>query len=189
MNNFFNFNIPYFCDKYGNDWSDFTTITDENVDYSIGKIWDLYKLADPNFFTTPVAELVGRSLDLSFDTTDTLKTKKYRIRKFLTMFKDKGTDAFYLDPQESIVGTRGVIYSSLDYGSWIWEESTWGDTDGAENILWSGDDAQFFVYIDCKTTDNDLLDQIVDAYSAEYMLPAFYKIYLIDSNFEILRSV
>jgi len=55
--------------------------------------------------------------------------------------------------------------------------------------LWSGDDAPFYVFIDCKTTDADLLTQIVDAYNQDFLLPAFYKIIIVDSSFNILWVV
>jgi len=189
MNNFFNFTLPVFQEAYGSDWDSFKTITDDNTDYLLGKTWDFYKLNDPNFYTTRVVEIVLDSLGVSYSATETLAKKKQYVRKFLTDSKDKGSADIYLDVQEVIVGTRGVIYTSLEYGSWLWDESTWGDTSEPENILWSGDDAPFYVFIDCKTTDADLLTQIVDAYNQDFLLPAFYKIIIVDSSFNILWVV
>src|SRR4030043_1508607 len=102
MNNFFNFTIPYFCSEYGADWDGFNTIVEDNTDYLFEKIWDFYKLNDPNFFSTRVAELVLQSLKIPFTELDTLQTKKQYIRKFLTNFKNKGSADIYLDVQESI---------------------------------------------------------------------------------------
>lgn len=186
MNNFFNFQLPVFQEKYGNDWTDFKTITDDNVDYFMAKIWDLYKLNDPNFYTTRVAEIVLDSLGVPYSAPETLVTKKQYVRKFLTNFKDKGSADVYLDIQETIVGTRGTIYTSLDYFTWLWDESTWGDTDEVENIIWSGDDAAYYVFIDCKTTNAALLTQIVDSYNQDFLFPAFYKIILVDSDYNVL---
>ena len=56
-------------------------------------------------------------------------------------------------------------------------------------MRWTGINSPFYVFIDVKTTDSDLLDEIVSIYREGYLLPAFYKIYLIDSDFNILRTV
>ena len=41
MNNFFNFQTPYFNQQFGSDWDDFNDITEENVDYIMDKTWQL----------------------------------------------------------------------------------------------------------------------------------------------------
>jgi hypothetical protein len=56
-------------------------------------------------------------------------------------------------------------------------------------MRWNNISARFNIYIDVKTTDSNLLDAIVAAYRERYMLPAFYRIQLIDSGFAILRTV
>jgi hypothetical protein len=196
MNNFYNINIPLFMDRYGTDWDDFKTVTGDNTDHLMNKTYQLYWLADPNYFTIRVAEEVSKTLDLYYDASTTLATMKYNIRKFLTTYANKGLADTYLDIQENIVGVRGVIYTGSDIG---WQNHTtivnnsnrWGSTSGTfpGAFKWSVAPPQFFIYIDVKTTNSTLLDQIQEEYRRDEMLPAFYQIYLIDSSFNLLRTI
>ena len=191
MNNFFNFEIPYFNEKYGTDWDDFNTIVEDNTDYYFEKIWQLYWLNDPNYYSTRVVEKVLDSLGVPYGPTDTLEMKKLSVRKFLTNFRDKGLDSVYLDIQEAVVGTRGVIYTGLDAGVTRWNISRWAvkGNVGFWARKWSTPITKFYIYIDCKTLDNTELDTIMYAYRQDFILPAFYQIYLTDSSLNILRTV
>jgi hypothetical protein len=189
MNNFFNFKIPDF--KYGIDWDDFETIVEDNVDNLFESIWQLYWLNDPDYMSLQAVEKALKALKISFYTTDTLQLKKLRLRKFLTTFSNKASSDIYLDYAESIVGIRGVIYTGYTMGVWRWGISRRSDVSSIipESIRWTSSLTKFNIYIDVKTTDSDLLDVIVELYRLPYLYPAFYKIYLIDSNFTILRTV
>ncbi len=189
-NNYFNFTLPTFMVQYGSDWIDFQTIVDDNVDNVMSKTYQLYWLNDPNNFTTRVSELVLDSLGISYSTTDTLLTKKIKIRTFLTKYANKGLADTYLEIGEDIVGTTGTIYTSLEDLNWLWGNSRWGSTGSTflNSIKWNNQ-PRFFIYIDVNTTDNDELDQIQLLMQEDSMLPAFYKIFLIDSSFNILRSI
>jgi len=190
-NNFFTFTRPYYTQKYGEDWADFDTIVDDTTDYTFEKVWQLYWLNDPNYFTTRICEIVLESLGIQYELTDTLKSKKLAIRKFLTQFKNKGISEVYLDIQESIVGTRGDVYTGLDAGVTRWNASRWGVTGnvGTWARKWSTSTTPFYIYIDCKTVDNGELDQIMYEFRKSHLLPAFYQIYLTDSSLTILRTV
>lgn len=190
MNNYFNFKIPDFCEKYGSDWDDFKSIINFNVDYLINKTIQLYWLLDPNYFNVRVVEKVLESLDLQYNKKDSLSLKKYYVRKFVSTFKLKGLKATYLNIQENIVGVRGELYFGNSIGSMRWGYSRWenGD-DEPTDWKWTIFESTFSVYIDCKTLNDDLLDLLVDSYKQGWLLPAFYRIYLIDSNFNILRKV
>ncbi len=196
-NNFYQFKIPYFNEKYGSDWDSFTTVINDNVDYVMNKTYQLYWLFDPNYYTTRVAEAVSDSLEIDYTEITTLAVKKYNIRKFLTKYANKGLADTYLDVQEAIVGTRGVIYTGYQYG-WKhhttstdnnnrWGSATSGTFGGA--FKWTKASPQFYIYIDAKTTDSGLLDLLVEEYRQPSMLPAFYQIYIVDSSNNLLRTV
>jgi hypothetical protein len=191
MNNYFNFTIPKFNEQYGVDWDDFNDIVEDNVDYLFAAIWELYWLADPDYMPLQAIEKALRALKITFSGTETTAQKKLYLRKFLTTFKDKGSADIYLDYAEAITGIRGVIYSGYTEGAWKWGETRFPKS-GLSNIdyiRWAGQSSKFMFYIDVKTVDDDELDAIVEVYRLPYLLPAFYKIVLIDSSFNILRLV
>lgn len=190
MNKYFNFNLPKFNEDYGEDWADFLSIIDNEVDTMINKTVRLRWLADPNFFTHRVAEVLLKLLNIEYIGYATLSLKKFYIRKFVTSFKDKGMKDTYLNVQESIVGVRGEIFFGST-GNMRWDYSRWmlEGTPVATDWTWGVFESTFSVYINVKTVDSDLLDLLVEAYRQPYILPAFYKIYLVDNNFQILRTV
>ena len=189
-NNYFNFTLPFFSTQYGTDWEDFSTIINDNVDNIMKKTYQLYWLNDINSFTTRVSELVLDSLGIEYSSTDTLLTKKIKIRTFVTKYANKGLADTYLDIGEDIVGTSGTIYTSLSTLNWLWGTSRWGSTGDTNNdsIKWCNQ-PRFYIYIDVDTTDNDELDQIQLIMEQDSLLPAFYRIFLIDSSFTILRII
>lgn len=192
MNNFFNFQIPFFNSQMGSDWDDFNDITEENVDYIMNKTWQLYWLRRIDTMPVMALEQALRLRAVEVDATDSIALKKYKLRKFNTSFKEKGTADFYLDYQEEIVGTRGVIYSGLYFGASIWGSSSWaisGGTSSGTELVWATTYSPFHIFIDVKTTDSALLDELVAVYSQTFLRPAFYQIYLVDSTFTILRSI
>ena len=192
MNNFYNFQTPYFNQQFGSDWNDFDDITEENVDYIMNKTWQLYWLRRIDTMPVMALEQALRLRAIEVDATDSIALKKYKLRKFNTSFKEKGTADFYLDYQEEIVGTRGVIYSGLYFGASIWGSSSWaisGGTPSGTELVWATTYSPFHIYIDVKTTDSALLDELVAVYRQTFLRPAFYQIYLVDSTFTILRSI
>lgn len=191
MNNYFNFTIPDFNQRYGEDWNNFNTITENNVDYMIKKVIDLYRLNDITRTPLIVTEYIMKLLGLKIETTDTLSIKKYKVRKYNSTAKAKATNDLYLDYAENVVGTRGAIYNGYVIGSFVHDESSWPDsvTPNEDDWVWSNNETRFIIYIDVKTLDEDLLDQIQTLYREDFLLPAFYVVYLIDSEFNILRSI
>ena len=191
MNNYFNFEIPFFNKQFGQDWSSFNTIVESNNDYLFGKTYDLYKLRDINRMPVLALDIALKLRDIETDASEALTIKKQKLRSFNKDFKSKAMGDTYLDYQETIVGIRGVIYNGYTLGSIVWGISTWpisGSPEGTD-MIWSTTSSAFDIYIDCKTTDSGLLDDIVAIYSQKFLLPAFYQIYLIDSDFNILRTV
>lgn len=193
MNNFYNINLPEFQTKYGRDWSSFKTITDDFNDYLFLKTWQLYLLGNVSTMPVEGLELILTRLGIGFDSSDTVSTKRTKLRYFVGQQKNKGLGVIYLDLAENVVGTRGAIYPGTIFGVWRWGKSRWRATSGGVSgdfIRWkSSAGAQFEMYIDVKTTDSDLLDQIVLLYSQKGVRPAFYRIYLIDEDYNILRTI
>lgn len=188
-NNFFNFNLPAIIEKYSDDWDDFKTEMQENFDYYFALVWNLYTLRSINKMTS---RLVQRFMDLrqiSYTDSDTLSEKKYKIRHHVSKLADKGLADVYLDAAEDIVGTRGVLYNGVNL-FWRWNYSVWPDSgDNVLYIKWPNENPAFTIFFDVKTSDSDTLDQLVDLLREDSMLPGFYKMYLVDSTFTILRVI
>ena len=191
MNNWYEFKLPYFNEQFGVDWDTFMTITDDNVDYIMNKTWQLYWLRD-------IGALSGLALDMAINlrkiavtSDESTLLKRTKLRKFNTIFKSKGMPDTYLDYQEVIVGTRGEIIVASSLNGFIWDGSSWATPGNilTEDRVWSNSTTLFAIYIDVKTLDNDLLDEIVSVYSQDYLKPAFYTIYLVDSSLNILRTI
>jgi hypothetical protein len=215
MNNFFNFDIPEFQKKYGQDWDAFKTIMGSEFDILFQKTWELYDL---NNISKMDARIVQFWLDLykiPYGESDTVQTKKLRLRFFIEKQKNKAMEAIFLDLGEQITGIRGALYCGSDIGVWRWGFSRWaanrpiklmrwnttpdrwttwrwsGMRTGrlATFLRWSQALPQFIIYFDVKTTDPTMLDQIQSLLQDKNVKPAFYKIYLCDSLFNILRTV
>ena len=191
MNNYFNFEIPFFNQQFGSDWATFNTIVETNNDYLFEKTYDLYKLKDITRMPILALDIALRLRNIETDPSEAINIKKQKLRSFNKDFKAKAMSDTYLDYQETIVGTRGVIYNGYTLGSFIWGSSNWPVSSVLEDTdrIWSTTGSVFDIYIDCKTTDSGLLDEIVAIYRQKFLLPAFYQIYLIDSSFNILRTV
>lgn len=191
MNNYFNFTLPAFNQEYGEDWTNFTTIVDDQVDYMVEKVISLYWLNDITMTPIIAAEYIMRLLGIPIIASDTLAVKKYKIRKFNTNARAKATADIYLDYAENIVGVRGVIYNGVDLGSFIHGVSSWPDPSNpdTDDWVWNSELTKFKIYIDVKTVITEELDAIQDLYRQDHLLPAFYQIYLIDSSFNILRTI
>jgi len=191
MNNFWNFEIPYFNEQMGSDWSPFKTVVDDNVDYMMNKTWDLYKLKDISMMPIRATEIAISLRGIEVDPGESVVVKKAKLRSFNKDFKAKGMQDTYLDYQEIIVGTRGNIYNGYILGTAVWGISAWNTsgTSEATDRIWSTTDTKFIIYIDAKTTDSSLLDELVMTLRGKSLLPAFYQIYITDSDFNILRTV
>jgi len=190
MNKFFNVKYPEFLEKYGKDWDSFKTILNEAVDHYFKKAWDIYYFNNVNTISERAIEQVLRLLKIEFNSADTYLTKKIKLRFFVSQYKKKGLAEIYLDLQEKVVGTRGFITSGQSLGVWRWGYSKWhGSAIDATDMRWSLAGSQFEIYINCQTADSTLLDQIVALYRQKSVNPAFYRIYLVDDSFVILRTI
>ena len=189
-NNFFNFNLPALTEKYADDWASFKSTMQDNFDHYAGKVWDLYILRCVNKMT---ARIVQRFMDLRqipYTANDTLAEKKFKIRKHVSRYADKGLDDIYLDAAEDISsGGRGALYTGIAM-YWRWEHSRWyGTTDADDYTRWPSDNPLYDIFFDVKTLVGTELDQIVALLREGSMLPAFYQMYLVDSSFNVLRTV
>lgn len=191
MNNYFNFEIPLFSEKYGTDWDDFKDIIEDANDNLFAKTFQLYWLLDPDYYTNRVAEIILDVLDIDFSSSDTLAVKKSKIRGFLSDLSKKGMEDFYLDPAEDIVGIRGEIYITdgrqVSRRGMMRRAVVGSGFDGAKWHV--TEQSGFNIYIDVKTLNGTELDQIEEYYRRDEYLPGFYQIYLIDSSFNILRTI
>lgn len=191
-NNFFNFKLPEFYEKYGSDWSDFITTMDDNTDHVFDKVWQLYWLNDINLWTEKVTEHYLDTYKIDYDSSDTFQSKKSKFKTGVTKFKDKALASIYIEAAQDITGIAGDLYSGYSSSSWVWSESFIGDSSTAiqtDEIMFGGGTAQFRIYFDVKTTDSGELDLIQDMLEDEVLRPAFYDMYLIDSSFNILRTI
>ncbi len=192
-NNFVNFELPRFQDKYGTDWDDYVSIRQEFLDHIALKIWQIYHLNNVGTMGEKAMEFLLQSLRIEFDSTDTFLTKKIKLRTFVSRYQRKSLEDVYLDIQEEIVGTRGTIYSGHSVGVWRHEYSRRFGAETpvqqAEHIRHSSSGSQFETYIDVQTSDATKLDQITALYRIPSIRPAFYQIYLVNGNFTVLRTV
>jgi hypothetical protein len=190
-NNFWNFEIPYFNEQFGTDWSSFTTIVDTNIDTMFDKTFELYWLKDITRMPAMAVDYAIRLRGIETDPSETIAMKKSKLRNFNKDFKSKGMQDTYLDYQEIIVGVRGEVYNGYIFGSFVWDTSCWPISGSPESTdyIWSTIGTKFDIYMDCKTTDSGLLDEMVAIFRQSFLLPAFYQIYLTDSSYNILRTV
>lgn len=195
-NKFFNFSIPKFNQNYGSDWSGFTTIINDNVDNLFLKIWQIYHLIDIDRMSATVLEYWISLKGIISNDDDTVPIKKAKLRQWLTKHRDKGLAVIYEERCSSVTGLTPTIYNGADF-VWRWPDnaqtmgSRWqgsGDPE-LDYIRWPDDNPQFSILIDVKTLVAAELDEIVALLRERPVLPAFYKIYLIDSDFNILRTV
>jgi hypothetical protein len=190
MNNYINFKLPEWQEKYGQDWTSFKTIIDEYIDHYVSKITGLFRYNDINTIPERGLEWILTLLQIPFNSTDTFVSKKTKMRYFVGQYRRKGLADVYLDIQENIVGVRGTITSGLELGVWRWGISRWHDgTRKKSDIRWSLAGSQFEIYIFCETTDSDKLDAIELLYRQSSIKPAFYAVYLVDEEYNILRTI
>lgn len=195
MNNFYNFTIPEFYLRYGEDWDDFQTIVDDNVDYTYAKLLGLYWLNDIDRTPLRALEKILNALKINYSIADSIAVKKALLRKYVTKYADKGLGQQYLDLAEAVTGIVGEFYLESERGNWVWGDASWhnGATETEDDMTWgAGDVLIFIVYFDVKTSDSDELDQIQVLLRDKSMNPAFYQMYLIDydsTGFTILRTI
>lgn len=190
-NKFFNPKLPEFITKFGKDWTSFRTLFDSWVDDTVDKVFGLRHEKSINNGSLKSIERQMRTKGITIDVLDTLLDKKIKLRQFVKKHQKKGMEETYLDPIQEIVGVRGVIYSGRDVRTWKWNSSRWRRTDAVEantDIIWSISVPRFVIYIDVKTTDSGLLDEIQQLLEGE-LRPAYYTIKLIDSAFNVLRTI
>lgn len=185
-NNYFNFYIPDFNLKYGEDWDDYKEIIDDWVDNFIAKIIQLYWFRCPDKIPLIALELSLRLRKIKFSATDPVNLKRFKYRNFNPSFKGKALSDMYLDIAEAITGIRGSInYSTegLEWGDWAWatgEDNEWGGINAA---------SVYNIFFNVKTTDEAELDLIYNALMDATYRPAFYQLILIDDDQNVLRAV
>jgi len=186
-----NFKLPDLLENYGQDWSDFLDITTENNDYNFNKIWELYYLVDIDRMPLQVLESLLRNLKINYDAADSFQIKKILLRSHAGKYINKGLDIIYIEAAKSITGLDGVLHNFDSVGYMEWGQSIWPDTSSPsiDDWVWAEMDDLYIIYFDVKTLDNDELDDIQRLLQDETLKPAFYKMYLIDSNFIILRTI
>jgi hypothetical protein len=191
MNNWFNFQIPFFNEQFGTDWDSFKTIVDSNVDNIMCKTFDLYKIHDVTMKPVRALELSLNLRGIVSEPLETVNIKRQKLRSYNKDFRSKSMKDTYLDYQESIVGIRGEIYNGYTVGTFVWNISNWHTEGGFESTdrIWSTEETKFNIYINCKTTDSNLLDEILLIYRQSFLLPAFYQVFLVDDELNILRTV
>jgi len=192
MNEFFNFKIPDYNLRYGLDWGNFKSIVGDNVDYVFKKIFECYHLKDLNKMPLSIIERFLKQYKIDFYPTDTTETKITKLRFYFQSQKRKTLQDFYLDLIENIVGVRGIIYSGEEIsGAFEWDTSAWYDDEAIDpdSITWGSESSKFLIFINVKTIDEELINQILSVLRAENILPAFYKIFLIDDAKTIIAEV
>jgi hypothetical protein len=181
-NQFYNFRIPDFQDKYGDDWDGFQAVIDDNWDYVFKKAWELYHLVDLNRMPVRVVEYQMNLRSIDFSYSDTAVTKKVNLRNFVNKYVNKGLASVYLDIAEGVTGSVGDLYLDWDRSGFDWDVDHW-------DFTWQDEGSKFIILFDVKTTDSGELDEIQALLQDESVKPAYYKIVLVDSDFNILRSI
>ncbi len=208
MNNFFNFKIAEFNERYGTDWEDFKLIIDDYTDYHFQKIWELYHLDDINRMSEGIVNQLLKFMEISYSRVESLAEKKLKLRKNISRNKEKGFASQYLEELTGLVGAGAKIYSGYDLGAWRWmsaEKNTphvpgarWVDPEEFDQegdldfIRFPTEKEHFKIYFDVKTIDDSQLDLIVQKLRASALMPAFYNIYLIsiaDGRINILKEI
>jgi hypothetical protein len=185
-NNYFNFSIPQFNLDNGEDWDDFKDLIDDWVDHFIQKIMRLYWFRHPDKIPLIALEKSLRLRKINFNATDPVSLKRFKYRNFNPSFKGKAMSDMYLDIAEAITGIRGTIGYSTD--GLVWGEWAWADGESNE---WGGinEDSVYNIFFNVKTTDENELDLIYNALMDKTYRPAFYQLYLIDDDENILRVI
>lgn len=191
MNNWFNFSIPRFNEQYGSDWDSFNDIVEDNVDYIYAKTEQLYSLKDPGRLSVQAIEKALSVRGIEFSEATPISVKRKNLRAFVLANKSKGMSKVYLDYAEAVVGQRGQVYNGYSTGSWVWGASKWPTPSAIDSsaLIHSTPQTLYDIYIDVKTENSDLLDDIVYAFRQSFLLPAFYKIHLVNSSLQVLRRV
>jgi hypothetical protein len=188
-NNYFNFNIPEFNSQNGSDWTAFQTIINEWVDYYFAKTYQLYWLRKPDRLNTQAIEIALQLRGIKYTSTDTVKTKRFKLRHFNTSYMNKGLMDTYLDLAENITGIRGTIGYSTE--GWIWDDSKWTEGESPTDAKWGGiaSDSIYNIFFNIKTTNEDEIDAIETLIREKTNRPAFYQIFLIDDEQNTLRTI
>lgn len=188
-NNYFNFLLPDFNERFGSDWDSFKTIVGDNVDHIIAKTIQLYWLRKPDRMTGPALEDALEFREITSPITDTIIEKKEKVRNYNVTYQEKGMDEIYLDKVEEIVGVRGDLYLASDFwDGWVFGEFVFGDP---EFGIFGGIDFdnKFTIFFDVKTVDPATLAEILVVLRDKPMKAAFYQVILIDSSWNILEVV
>lgn len=190
MNNDYNFKIPVYNADYGKDWNNFLDIIEENIDHSFEKTWSLYHLQDIDRMPNRVIEILLDVFGILYNADDSTQVKRLLLRNNIAKYINKGLASLYLEVGESITGLVGGLYNYKTIGYFEWDKSSWyGNAPDSDDIVWGNSGNLWYVYFDVKTTDSNKLDDIQRLLQETPMKPAFYTIYLIDSSWNILRTI
>lgn len=190
MKSFIQYDNPEILKRFGKNWQDFEDITNEQFQFLMNKIYYLYDMNNVGSMSSEIInfELNANGIPIL---TDSLNGRRSARRHNATNFKRKGDPNVYLDLAESIVGTRGIIFSGADVAGNKWGIATWPNSGGynAMSKKWPGNKPYLEIWINVKTNDLVKINQILDIYRLPIYRPAYLQIYLTDDTYAILGVV
>ncbi len=182
MNNFLNFRLPDFQNKYGSDWNDFIDLMEEIYDEIYVDTVDLYSLSNIDKMRDEIVIILLSLFKIETTLLDTKGTRKNKLREFVNVYRKKGLAEIYLDVGESVTGLIGNLYTAKEKGGWVIGEDIIPLRLESEQDL-------FIILYDAKTVDAGEIDIIVSMLRDKYLYPAFYKMYIVDSSLNVLAEV
>lgn len=175
MNNYFNYQIPEFNENYGSDWIPFREIINENTDYLFKRIYKLYGLDDIDRMPLQAVRVLLDLLKIDYENLPT-NLLKVKLRIFPTVYAKKGTIEMYREIIESVTGIEPEVSNAYLVHGWRW------GTARMNNIRISEDGILFQILIKTFTAEPAIINDLKQLLRDKSTLPAFYTIYLIDSN-------
>lgn len=118
-NNYFNFKIPDFNEKFGDDWDNFKTIIDSEVDTLISKIMRLYWMMDPSKMPIRAVELAMQLRDITINDDDSLTVKRGKVRDYNSRYTNKGLAEPYEQLVEDVTGETPIFTLGITINGWI----------------------------------------------------------------------
>jgi hypothetical protein len=182
-NNYFNFRLPDFQEKYGSDWDDFIGEIDDIIDEVYSDTFDLYRLSDIDRMKNTVVNILVNVYKIATISGETSRQLRVKLRSFPSIYANKGLAIIYIEIAEGITGIAGELYTADILEGWLWDTSTFPIRFG------DSDQDKFIILFDVKTTDNTELDSIQELLRDKTVKPAFYQMFLIDSSYNILRTI
>lgn len=189
MNKICNSQLPDFQEHHGQDWDAFKEIEEKHEDYFAEKLW-LYNLVDIDRCDISTIEMRLQVKEIVYDEHDSDAVKRLKLRSANSVYKRKALNDVYAELIESLTGIAPMVASGDNLGSWKWGDARWGDGGTDPHFMrWSANYGSKDIYINPHTTDPDKIDAIVALLEADHVNPMFYKLVLIDDNFNVVREV